>query len=597
MSLVKVTSKERNGVEFIKKLLIDTARVSEPIIENLSGEAIVEINETPKLQNTVNQGNNNVQYVLNESVADFVSAAGTSMFAGTVVTREGRAPSVANFGFVAERVVGRITEHPSGSVFLYEEEGGLLPIEYVVSESINELTASLVSGEIVPPTVTYVDANTGDDLTGERGNPNAKFATIGAAQNVVIGGDKIDIAGGFYPGESNLGKDNITYDFANGAVVEVAAGQTLWNDTVRGYKVKGFAVFQTAEATPSSILINLFQGTSETRFEFKSITAECTYAVVNCSNSGYGRSIRGEFINNTYSGTTGRGMRFSGGGVKDVDINLIYAHCNVEGTTYFGSTGENGNVFTFGGNSYTIYLKCGDITNTNANNVAPIMFSRTGVAGTLHFNGNINAEYPVNTWLSAGLQHQGGRIWYEGEINITNGSAYTGSNFGATHLFRHIGGRFNSINNSAVVLQGTGPSGDQLSWVFDGAYESVNPELQATCVLGHSLWEGQVFFGMTERFSIKQGTPGKSAIRFVDAYGGANLTFGNGFVYMQDPADLIIEGAGTPQFDVQGIVSSNASGIYAGATIVPAGAIVSDVNFKDSPLPTDVTTRWTVVQW
>jgi len=136
MSLVKVTANLRNGKAYAKDMLINLERITEPVIENLGGEAIVSLSETPQLQNGVNQGNNKVQYVLDESLAVFTALANKEMFTGTVVLRDSRTPVVSSQTFIVKNVVGKIVEDTLGCKFLYEEEGGLVPVEYILSETI-----------------------------------------------------------------------------------------------------------------------------------------------------------------------------------------------------------------------------------------------------------------------------------------------------------------------------------------------------------------------------------------------------------------------------------------------------------------------------
>lgn len=143
MSLVKVTTKQRNGRAYAKDVLINLQNVSEPVIENSSNEAIVVVDESTKLQSSISQGNNNVQYILNEDLAAFVALATTEMFSGTVVKREGREPVVGTQVFIVSNIVGIIAADPLGSKFLYEEEGGNIPVEYIVSETIADINTAL----------------------------------------------------------------------------------------------------------------------------------------------------------------------------------------------------------------------------------------------------------------------------------------------------------------------------------------------------------------------------------------------------------------------------------------------------------------------
>jgi len=143
MNLVKVTANQRSGKAYAKDMLINLDKVAEPIIENTSNNAIVVIDESTKLQSAISQGNNNVQYILDESLAVFVGLSSNLMFVGTVVKRNNRNPVVVSQGFITKNIVGTIVDTPDGSEFLYEEEGGSTPVKYVVSESIADIETAL----------------------------------------------------------------------------------------------------------------------------------------------------------------------------------------------------------------------------------------------------------------------------------------------------------------------------------------------------------------------------------------------------------------------------------------------------------------------
>lgn len=143
MSLVKVTSKQRSGKPFAKDLLVDLSRITVPVFENISNDSVIVLNENFGLQNTVNQGNNNVQYIIDEDLATFIGLKTTEIFSGTVVERDGKSPVVTDMAFIASRIVGKIEEDPSGSKFLYEEQGGVTPIEYIVSETVSAINIAL----------------------------------------------------------------------------------------------------------------------------------------------------------------------------------------------------------------------------------------------------------------------------------------------------------------------------------------------------------------------------------------------------------------------------------------------------------------------
>jgi len=144
MSLVKVTSKERNGKPYAKDMLVDINRITDPVIENSGADSIINLGETPNLHKHVNQGNNINQYIIDEDLLTFTALKSKEMFIGSVVSREDRVPVALTMTFIVKNVVGKIVEHPSGSEFLYEEEGGSVPVKYILSETIAAIAALLV---------------------------------------------------------------------------------------------------------------------------------------------------------------------------------------------------------------------------------------------------------------------------------------------------------------------------------------------------------------------------------------------------------------------------------------------------------------------
>lgn len=144
MSLVKVTAKERNGAPFAKDILIDLSRITEPIVENTGNDVVISLNETPRLKDVVNQGNNNVQYVLDIDLANFINLSTIEMFSGTVVLREGREPIDTLVGFFIDKIVGVMTAAPGGTEFFYESKGGHDPVKYLISDTPTGVSAKLL---------------------------------------------------------------------------------------------------------------------------------------------------------------------------------------------------------------------------------------------------------------------------------------------------------------------------------------------------------------------------------------------------------------------------------------------------------------------
>ena len=149
MSLVKLTAKTRNGKSYAKDILIDLKKVAEPIFQNTSNDCIISLVDTPDIFNHVNKGNNKVQYVVDETLVQIAALEETEMFIGTVLSRDGRASVNLSMIFILDKVNGLIAEDYFGSRFLYREEGALVPIEYVVSETPYEIMLATTEADFV----------------------------------------------------------------------------------------------------------------------------------------------------------------------------------------------------------------------------------------------------------------------------------------------------------------------------------------------------------------------------------------------------------------------------------------------------------------
>ncbi len=144
MSLVKVFAITRDGKPFAKDIIIDLTSIAEPAFENISGNTTVSLSESSK--NVVGLFTNKVKYVLLENLATFVSLSLNSMFIGTVLSRKGNNPLLPVAAFFIDNVLGKIEADSLGSRFLYEEDGSSVPVEYVISEDVSEISTSIESG-------------------------------------------------------------------------------------------------------------------------------------------------------------------------------------------------------------------------------------------------------------------------------------------------------------------------------------------------------------------------------------------------------------------------------------------------------------------
>lgn len=143
MSLVKLSAKTRNGKPYVKDILIDLKKVAEPIFENIANDCIVSLVDTPEFFNNVNRGNNKVQYVVDETLVQIAALEETEMFIGTVLSRDGRPSLNSSMIFIVSKVNSLIAKDTLGSKFLYQEEGSLTPIEYIVSQTPTQIVTAI----------------------------------------------------------------------------------------------------------------------------------------------------------------------------------------------------------------------------------------------------------------------------------------------------------------------------------------------------------------------------------------------------------------------------------------------------------------------
>ncbi len=139
MSLIKLTALQREGRTFAKDMLIDISDISRPMIENISNNSVVYLQEGMPPYDNYNESNGEVQYIFTETLAVLTALANKEMFTGTVVFVDGRSPIENTLTFVLADIVGAIVEDPSGSKFLYKEGVNVSPVEYVVSQTIAQI--------------------------------------------------------------------------------------------------------------------------------------------------------------------------------------------------------------------------------------------------------------------------------------------------------------------------------------------------------------------------------------------------------------------------------------------------------------------------
>jgi hypothetical protein len=142
MALIQLTSEQRNGKAYAKTILLNTDTIAAPIRE-VGGKSYIGINESI-ISGRPSEILDIVFYLVTEDLATVVGLS-YDLFRATVVTREGRAPSIGytDLIFPLNRVVGNVAAEGSGSKFMYHENNGSLPIEFVVSDSPSAIVSQV----------------------------------------------------------------------------------------------------------------------------------------------------------------------------------------------------------------------------------------------------------------------------------------------------------------------------------------------------------------------------------------------------------------------------------------------------------------------
>jgi len=388
MSLIKVTSKQRNGKAYAKDILIDLEKVAEPIIENVSNDCIISLVETPDVFNGTNKGNNKVQYIVDETLTDIVALSNTEMFIGTIVKRDGRNAVNSSSIFILKKVNGLIAEDALGSRFLYQEEGSLVPVEYIVSETptqIETATALPIDVTIIGNSLfvsaqgkTVADGAVRESLTNH-------FSLLSEAVTAAQSGDTIYVYGGTYTNTGNLYKNGVTIHCSGKPTI--AAGTTMFSDGgVAGtFRFIGDAIIQNGSSA-----VCLFTGvgnivdlefekvttTASTPFIFKDVVGKLTVQdTVTITNIGNAFTFRGDVTDFT------------------LNIGKLLNHIGSNQTSNFGTIyidqSNSGAAANFVGN---VIVNCPKITR-NGGKAGLIRLGNNDATYTLTGSLIINSEY------------------------------------------------------------------------------------------------------------------------------------------------------------------------------------------------------------
>lgn len=135
---IQLNATTRNGLTFNKKILVDVNKIVSPIIENASGESIVEV-DTDMYYSEEYSGFIE-KYTVSQNLAA-IDLLTTEVFLGTIVKHNNRAPIYPKALFVKSRVVGTVLDNTTSSLFRYKVMAAKTPELYEVSELLATINA------------------------------------------------------------------------------------------------------------------------------------------------------------------------------------------------------------------------------------------------------------------------------------------------------------------------------------------------------------------------------------------------------------------------------------------------------------------------
>lgn len=137
-TFIKLTAVTREGRPFAKEILVDVNKIVEPIIENANNQSIIVLDEDNYYSNEY--FGNHVKFVVSQRMSS-IDLLTNEVFAGTIVTKNGKASEIASALFVKSKVVGPVCPVALGSEFGYRVMASKSPDLYVVSQSLNTINA------------------------------------------------------------------------------------------------------------------------------------------------------------------------------------------------------------------------------------------------------------------------------------------------------------------------------------------------------------------------------------------------------------------------------------------------------------------------
>ena len=478
MSLVKLTAKTRNGKSYTKDILIDLKKVAEPIFENISNDCIISLVDTPDIFNHVNKGNNKVQYVVEETLAQVVALEETEMFIGTVLSRDSRSSVNSSMIFILSKINGLITEDVLGSRFLYQEEGSLSPIEYVVAETPTQIitaTALPIDGTIIGNSV-FVSAEGKTVANGAvRESLTNHFSNINEAVTAALSGDTIYVYGGTHTVTANLYKEGVIWHFLGEPTISANPGVTLFTNVgvTANLTIKGDAKFVNAfyAGGPNARIFGLTGTANTIDITCKSITMAGSEGFIFTDTTGKLtvtqeiRKTSTDFMLRLFGATsitvTTPLMISTNASTTNFD-SIISTETGYTGESIFNVDLITKTINQFsciriqGGGKITIN---GNITYTTAStgfNIA-VVFINTGSASILEVNGNITTNghaYNIYSGANQTFIHKNGTL-----TSIATNAAYFLVNSAAAGTTFELSGKYVDNGSATTVIAMTGSTG------------------------------------------------------------------------------------------------------------------------------------------
>jgi hypothetical protein len=152
---------------------------------------------------------------------------------------------------------------------------GVVLLDTTLTPYISALSA--INTSLVQSSVVWVDALSGNDLTGARERSDKPFKTLNGAMGAALSGDVIYVHAGTYT-DTGLGKAGVDWYFENNAIVNVGAvGVPIFQYNTLSYNVYGNATFMLSGnivPTAGTGLVADFSSSTGTKnlfFEFQDI--------------------------------------------------------------------------------------------------------------------------------------------------------------------------------------------------------------------------------------------------------------------------------------------------------------------------------------